>query len=156
MRVGLWFFTAIGLTDASALLPRVKVAVPAKSASTWRPRTQDPQFFSLRVDEKCSEGEAASACPYAGYAIRLLNGSVIATPYNKWWDPKLPIMFVDDDTKCYTVSLWAISTQQVLSRLMIADRSYRSAKNLCNFTSTLSMEIYGTLQLVGCLPTRSL
>jgi hypothetical protein len=108
MRVGAWLCTATGLAKASGLLPRENTALPTTTPSTWRPKTQDPSFFSLRVDDKCSEGEEASACPFAGYAIRLQGGSAIATPYNKWWDPKLPMFFVDDDTQCYTVSFSAI------------------------------------------------
>ncbi|KAH3977821.1 hypothetical protein HBI56_105340 [Parastagonospora nodorum] len=104
MKVSVWLYAVIGLADASALRPRENAAVPSPRASAWRPKSKDPQFFNLRVDDKCSEGEAASACPFAGYAIRLQGGNAIATPYNKWWDPKLPMLFVDDDTKCYTVS----------------------------------------------------
>jgi len=104
MKVSVWLYTVIGLADASALRPRENAAAPSTIASAWRPKSKDPQFFNLRVDDKCSEGEAASACPFAGYAIRLQGGNAIATPYNKWWDPKLPMLFVDDDTKCYTVS----------------------------------------------------
>ncbi|KAI8933597.1 hypothetical protein NX059_009327 [Plenodomus lindquistii] len=75
------------------------------SGSTWRPKTSHPEFFSLRVDEACDEGEDPTIdCRFDNYAIRLEQGIVIATPYNKWWDPKLPIMFVDDDTELYTVS----------------------------------------------------
>ena len=45
-----------------------------------------------------------SQCPFDSYAIRLEKGILVATPYNKWWDPKLPTFFVDDDSKLYTVS----------------------------------------------------
>lgn len=43
-------------------------------------------------------------CYFSNYAIRLNKGKVIATPYDKWFSPKLPLFIVDDDTKCYTVS----------------------------------------------------
>ncbi|KAH7086532.1 hypothetical protein FB567DRAFT_550017 [Paraphoma chrysanthemicola] len=77
---------------------------PKKS---WKPKTHHPEFFSLKVDlpDDCPETiVAGSACSLGGYAIRLEGGIVIATKYNKWWDPKLPIFFVDDDTQAYTVS----------------------------------------------------
>jgi hypothetical protein len=102
MRVDTWLYTVIGLASASALKPRAPQTSP--TASTWKPKTHNPEFFSLKVDDKCDEGEDASACPFQGYAIRLEDGIVIATPYNRWWDPKLPIFLVDDDTQCYTVS----------------------------------------------------
>ncbi|KAH6643167.1 hypothetical protein C7974DRAFT_421330 [Boeremia exigua] len=72
--------------------------------STWKPKSKSPEFFNLRIDEKCDVGQLPSACPFNGYAIRLEGGIFIATPYNKWWDPKLPTFFVDDDTQLYTVS----------------------------------------------------
>ncbi|KAJ4338769.1 hypothetical protein N0V87_003684 [Didymella glomerata] len=76
--------------------------------SSWKPKSKDPEFFNLRVDEKCNVvngvTEAAADCPFNGYAIRLEGGMFIATPYNKWFDPKLPTFFVDDDTQLYTVS----------------------------------------------------
>ncbi|KAL6705985.1 hypothetical protein ACN47E_006264 [Coniothyrium glycines] len=68
----------------------------------WHPKTEHPEFFSLRVDDSCDYDDYD--CPFDNFAIRLENGIVIATPYNKWWDPKLPIFFVDDDTQLYTVS----------------------------------------------------
>lgn len=75
---------------------------------SWKPKSKSPEFFNLRVDEKCNvvDGviEDAADCPFNGYAIRLEGGIFIATPYNKWWDPKLPTFFVDDDTQLYTVS----------------------------------------------------
>ncbi|KAF2246441.1 hypothetical protein BU26DRAFT_532287 [Trematosphaeria pertusa] len=94
----------------------------------WRPKTHEPHFFNLYVNDKCHRPEDSdydinsdppadvyadpialanmkkNYCPLEGYAIRLEHGNVIATPYNKWWDPKLPTFFVDDDTQCYTVS----------------------------------------------------
>ncbi|KAH9863867.1 hypothetical protein J1614_009799 [Plenodomus biglobosus] len=75
------------------------------SGRAWRPKTSHPEFFSVRVDEQCDDGEDPLVdCIFDNYAIRLEQGIVLATPYNKWWDPKLPIFFVDDDTQLYTVS----------------------------------------------------
>jgi hypothetical protein len=119
-----------GLAGASAILPRASYPAQAAnnyatspdnadesdydngyqyknsqgSTSSWKPKSKSPEFFNLRVDEKCTAGEAATDCPFNGYAIRLEGGMFIATPYNKWFDPKLPIFFVDDDTQLYTVS----------------------------------------------------
>jgi hypothetical protein len=103
MRLNICLSAIFGLANASALIARQSPASSTSSASSWRPKTHSPEFFTLEVDQKCETGEAGSQCPFAGYAIRLQNGIVIATPYNKWWDPKLPIFFVDDDTQCYTV-----------------------------------------------------
>ncbi|CAA9967016.1 hypothetical protein PTMSG1_10375 [Pyrenophora teres f. maculata] len=118
MRSNLWLLATLGLADAWVLSPRQTRASPAPPSTTpWRPKTNHPEFFSLRVDvpTECSpdattgsdnnigDGNAAD-CTFVNYAIRLENGIAIATPYNQWWDPKLPIMFVDDDTKLYTVS----------------------------------------------------
>jgi hypothetical protein len=116
MRIDVWFYTAIGLANASVLKPREPQTSAAAVASTWKPKTHNPEFFSLKVDDKCDPGEDASACPFQGYAVRLEDGIVIATPYNKWWDPKLPIFLVDDDTQCYTVSVvvWARSQDLVV------------------------------------------
>lgn len=85
----------------------------------WTPKTKDPHFFQLLVDDYCSYQtsdvsttdvsadptgtQQASNCPLRNYAIRLEKGSVIATPYSKWWDGPLPTLFVDDDTQMYTV-----------------------------------------------------
>lgn len=104
MRAGTWF-ALIALASASALSPReVQTAeVQQEDPEIWRPLTGKPQFFSLKVDDKCKEGETADQCEFDGYAIRLTDGIVIATPYNKWWDPPLPMFFVDDDSKTYTV-----------------------------------------------------
>jgi len=91
----------------------------SKAPKAWKPKTHSPEFFSLKVDAKCTNQDLANnppadptpeeqdeinQCTFAGFAIRLEKGIVIATPYNKWWDPKLPIFFVDDDTTTYTVS----------------------------------------------------
>ena len=81
-----------------------------KPKKPWKPKTHHPEFFSLKVDQdiRCTSLdplilEQADTCDIAGFAIRLEKGVVIATEYNKWWDPKLPIFFVDDDTQAYTV-----------------------------------------------------
>ncbi|KAI2481189.1 hypothetical protein Ptr902_06984 [Pyrenophora tritici-repentis] len=118
MRSDLWLFATLGLADAWVLSPRqTRASPPSPSTTLWHPKTNHPEFFSLRVDipAGCSpdattgsdnnfgDGDAAD-CTLVNYAIRLENGIAIATPYNQWWDPKLPIMFVDDDTKLYTVS----------------------------------------------------
>jgi hypothetical protein len=78
-------------------------------ADTWKPKTKDPHFFNLKIDDACHpyadppQTDPAD-CQFEDFAIRLEKGIVIATPYNKWWDPKLPTFFVDDDTQLYTVS----------------------------------------------------
>jgi hypothetical protein len=81
-----------------------------KPKESWKPKTHHPEFFSLKVDQdvRCTSLDPliraqADTCDIAGFAIRLEKGVVIATEYNKWWDPKLPIFFVDDDTQTYTV-----------------------------------------------------
>lgn len=76
----------------------------------WHPQTKQPHFFNLRVNDRCDAFASPtpetlkSQCPFDSYAIRLEQGILVATPYNKWWDPKLPTFFVDDDTQLYTVS----------------------------------------------------
>lgn len=124
MRVDLWLCALVGVANAVAFVPRdVQNAAMqqtgaqaadaqmanANAASNddepWRPKTKKPEFFSLKVDDKCKPDENPDDCQFDGYAIRLEDGIVIATPYNKWWDAKLPIFFVDDDTQAYTVSL---------------------------------------------------
>jgi hypothetical protein len=111
MRADIWVYAAVGFANA-ALIPRdnAVVAVDANTANTeastkpWAPKTHTPEFFSLKVDDKCKEGEDPADCQFSGFAIRLEDGIVIATPYNRWFDPKLPIFYVDDDTQTYTVS----------------------------------------------------
>jgi hypothetical protein len=105
MRVDLWLSTIIGLATASILKPRSSRESFVDAARSFRPDTRNSQFFSLRVDDDSWEGEVPHKRPLAGYAIRLEDGIVIATPYSKWWDPKLPIFFVDESTQCYTVRL---------------------------------------------------
>lgn len=75
----------------------------AGGESTWKPKSKSPEFFNLRIDDACAAGQEPLDCPFNGYAIRLEGGIFIATPYNKWWDPKLPTFFADDDTQLYTV-----------------------------------------------------
>lgn len=101
MRPVLWLSALVGLVNALALDPRD----PSKSdVESWRPKTHSPEFFSIEVDDRC-DGTAGDKCPFAGYAIRLQDNITIATPYNKWWDPNLPIFVVDDDTQCYTLGI---------------------------------------------------
>jgi hypothetical protein len=69
----------------------------------WHPVSKTPHFFNVKIDEACAANEAPSLCPFANFALRLEKGIALATPYNKWWDPKLPTFFVDDDTQIYTV-----------------------------------------------------
>ena len=105
MRADLWLFALLGLANASELVSRQDMdaadygddssPAPQGGKKPWKPKTNHPEFFSLQVDD---DGD------FENYAIRLERGIVIATPYNKWWDPKLPIFFVDDDTQMYTVS----------------------------------------------------
>ncbi|OAK97635.1 hypothetical protein IQ06DRAFT_357905 [Phaeosphaeriaceae sp. SRC1lsM3a] len=108
MRITPWLCAAIGLTDAAALVAREPdTAVSVENSppkKPWKPKTHNPEFFSIRVDQKCKPGQLPADCPFQGYGLRLEDGIVIATPYNKWWDPKLPIFLVDSDTQCYTVS----------------------------------------------------
>jgi hypothetical protein len=127
MKANILALGLFGLAGASAVLPRAYPTNPAADypvseedyedgykyknqkggTSTWKPKSKSPEFFNLRVDEKCDVTgdvpEAPADCPFNGYAIRLEGGIFIATPYNKWWDPKLPTFFVDDDTQLYTV-----------------------------------------------------
>jgi len=121
MRVNVWLYASIGLANASALFPRdvqnaaVKQAEPGEeeegdmSPTGWKPKSSSPQFFSLKVDDECTGDELADSCQLAGYGIRLQDGIVIATPYNKWWQSKLPVFFVDDDTQAYTVSHFTLA-----------------------------------------------
>jgi hypothetical protein len=103
MRAFLWLSIVIGLVSAAALTTRDEPPPAAEYPTSWRPKTHNPEFFSLKVDDRCDGSPTDKNCPFQGYAIRLEDGIVIATPYNKWWDPKLPIFLVDDDTQCYTV-----------------------------------------------------
>lgn len=146
MKADLWLFALFGLANASALLKRQEETVsatsfdgppskgPSKGEKPWKPKTSHPEFFSLKVDEKCTGDEdpddvdATSSCYFENYAIRLERGIVIATPYNKWWDPKLPIFFVDDDTKLYTVSLSAtIFLSKMGNRVLMATSGQQEA-----------------------------
>lgn len=79
---------------------------------SWKPKSQSPQFFNLRVDDQCVADvitgipEDPVNCPFNNYAIRLEGGNFIATPYDRFYDPKLASFFVDDDTSLYTASLF--------------------------------------------------
>ncbi|KAF2868552.1 hypothetical protein BDV95DRAFT_596899 [Massariosphaeria phaeospora] len=119
MRAVILFFVLLGLASAFALERHEDPAPPDydddshegdDEAKHFRPKTRNPQFFNLRVDDRCDPNgqygpeEPPTACPFANFAIRLENKIVIATPYNRWYDPPLPTFFVDDDTQIYTVS----------------------------------------------------
>lgn len=117
MRTDLRFFALLGLANAKGLVSRQDTqaadfsggssAQAVNGKAPWRPMTNSPSFFSLEVDApQCAAGDVAVAadCPYGNLFVRLTNGEVIVTPYNKFFDPKLPIFFVDDDSKLYTVS----------------------------------------------------
>ena len=118
--------------------------------SSWKPKSKSPEFFNLRVDEKCNVvngvTEAAADCPFNGYAIRLEGGIFIATPYNKWWDPKLPTFFVDDDTQLYTVSVVPLRPCSASTNQMC-----RSARTLSRSTLTASLAPSSTPRSDGFL-----
>ncbi|KAF1851440.1 uncharacterized protein K460DRAFT_373451 [Cucurbitaria berberidis CBS 394.84] len=117
MRADIGLFALVGLANASELISR-QVGAPSdqnmadfrgghSGGGAWRPKTNHPEFFSLQLDSVCTPvGGVTPTVPdcFPNFAIRLEKGVVLATPYNKWWDPKLPIFFVDDDTQLYTVS----------------------------------------------------
>ncbi|KAF1955408.1 hypothetical protein CC80DRAFT_505735 [Byssothecium circinans] len=101
MRVDLVVYLALLGTAADAY------AIAPRGDSPWRPKTRDPHFFNLKVNDKCGRWSGKTKhwqCPLEGYAIRLEKGIAVATPYSPWWDPKLATFFVDDDTQLYTVS----------------------------------------------------
>ncbi|KAJ4366273.1 hypothetical protein N0V83_007909 [Neocucurbitaria cava] len=117
MRTDLRIFALLGLANAKGLVSRQDTqaadfnggpsAQAVNGRGPWRPITNSPSFFSLEVDaQQCAAGDAdpVNDCPQGNLFVRLTNGEVIVTPYNKFWDPKLPIFFVDDDSKVYTVS----------------------------------------------------
>ncbi|KAF2732673.1 hypothetical protein EJ04DRAFT_565782 [Polyplosphaeria fusca] len=68
------------------------------------PESESNSGLEGRDDPKYKKKWPHYGCKFNGYAVRLDKGRVIVTPYNKWWDPKLPVFFVDDDTQMYTVS----------------------------------------------------
>ncbi|KAF1835324.1 hypothetical protein BDW02DRAFT_294895 [Decorospora gaudefroyi] len=116
MRTPLWLSATLGLANAMELANRQDTGPYAASygggsGSHWHPKTDHPEFFSLRVDTpaQCSDqgnyvNDHTIDCSLANMAIRLQRGSAIATRYNKWWSPNLPIFLVDDNTKLYKVS----------------------------------------------------
>ena len=70
------------------------------------PKTKDPRFFNLQVDDLCSfPNNGPPPCPLASYAIRLVKGEVIATAYHQGYDGALPMFFVDDDSQIYSVRI---------------------------------------------------
>ena len=105
MRAFLWLSAVIGLINALALDPRDP---PKADVESWRPKIHSPEFFSIKVDDRC-DVTPGDKCPFASSALRLQDNITIATHYDKWWDPKLPIFLVDDDTQCYTVGDLAIA-----------------------------------------------
>ena len=104
----------VGLVAAHAIAIREEAAVAEVAGDDrgkgWHPKTRQPHFFNLRVNDRCDPWHRPypetkkSQCPFDSYAIRLEKGILVATPYTKWWDPKLPTFFVDDDSQLYTVS----------------------------------------------------
>lgn len=113
MRTDFWLGALIGLANSSALIPRDPqtysddnqgdyTEAPVNS-SDWRPKTHNPVFSSLKVDESYNDRKREH-CKLSNHGIRLEDGIAIATPYNKWWSAHLPIFFVDDDTQACTVS----------------------------------------------------
>jgi hypothetical protein len=96
---------------ANAQAADVQVAnAPADNApaTSWTPKTRYPKFFTLKPDVGCTQNEKYNGgCPpLSEYGIRLSEGMVIATPYNRWRnkDDPLDIFFVDSDTQAYSVS----------------------------------------------------
>jgi hypothetical protein len=130
MRVDLWLYASLGLANASVLKACVPqdqdAATVIKDIDGFQPKTQDPQFFSLMVDQQCRDDNqptppATKDCTFDGFAVRLENGIVVATRYNRWWSSKLTIFFVDDDKKIRKVRLPTFSHTLAVneSRLMI-------------------------------------
>jgi hypothetical protein len=114
---GLSSLALFGLAASHAIENRAPaeaaVAVAADDddrGRNWHPHTKEPHFFNLRINDRCDAFASPtpetqkSQCPFDSYAVRLEKGILVATPYNKWYDPKLPTFFVDDDTCLYTVS----------------------------------------------------
>jgi hypothetical protein len=164
MRSELWFLAALGFVNATELVNRAPQATGAAvSYSNWHPKTDHPEFFSLRVDipaacnSNTDEGDyeagAAPDCTMRDMAIRLSDGYVIASKYSKWWDPKLPIFLTEDDTKLYTVSLTNIFILPAKTSLTC---SHRSARPLCSYTSTSCPVRYDTASLDHSQQTPSL
>ncbi|KAF2637387.1 hypothetical protein P280DRAFT_457746 [Massarina eburnea CBS 473.64] len=110
MRVDLTCLALVASANAFAIAPRDEDGgIIPRGEDGWHPQTKTPHFFNLKVNDRCDEladppETEYAQCPFAGYALRLEKGIVVATPYNKWWDPKLPTFFVDSDTQLYTVS----------------------------------------------------
>ncbi|CAI6339771.1 unnamed protein product [Periconia digitata] len=127
------FIPLLALADASVILRRDDPGSSAQSYHfktqqphffnlkvddcKWTKRQEEDEEEELSLDDEDETPEIENAkilpgkgsskwnrCPLAGYAIRLENGIVVATPYQKWYDPKLATFFVDDDTQLYTVS----------------------------------------------------
>lgn len=120
----------------------------------WHPITTSPAFFNLKVDARCGwkwngpkkgpqgpDPDSDSDCPdgddcdskepcLEGYGIRLSGGNVIATPYDKWWDPTVATFFVDEDTSMYTVSQTYITWMQCKLLLTILVGQQRPSRDV--------------------------
>jgi hypothetical protein len=96
----------VSLAAGHAIERRASEALAARGDQPWHPLTKSPAFFNLKVNDRCDEYTTPpiTNCPMEGYGIRLAGGNVMATPYDRWWDPTLATFFVDDDTTMYTVS----------------------------------------------------
>ncbi|KAF1939022.1 hypothetical protein EJ02DRAFT_498087 [Clathrospora elynae] len=71
--------------------------------------------------------------------FRLEHGIFIASSYNNWWNPKLPVFFVDDDTKLYTVSKTALEVyvDVVMGALRYTKQGWLPANSMAtNFYKT--------------------
>ncbi|KAJ4292624.1 hypothetical protein N0V90_009287 [Kalmusia sp. IMI 367209] len=98
--------TLTGLAASHAIelrSPEGAAVAGSDEGESWHPKTKEPHFFNLRVNDRC-DPSTNTQCPFDSFAIRLEKGILVATPYNKWWDPKLPTFFVDDDTQLYTLA----------------------------------------------------
>jgi hypothetical protein len=109
MKLSLWLSALNGLANASILKLQSSRecsggTVSVDATKLFRSKIYNPRFFSLKIDDTNGEGEAPHKRPFVGYTIRLEDGIVVATPYSKWRDLELPILFVDENTQCYTVS----------------------------------------------------
>jgi hypothetical protein len=111
MRNDLLIVASAGLVAGHAINKRAPADLAAQ-AKKWHPITTNPSFFNLKVD--CGDDlipnppiikrQVDGNCALEGYGIRLEDNQVIATPYERWYDPKVATFFVDDDTALYTVS----------------------------------------------------
>jgi hypothetical protein len=145
MRVETWLYDSVDLANAVVLVPRDAVAAaqgpegnlgaPANYEMPWKPKGKKAEFFSIKFDDDLGDELEGGRCQFDGFAIRLDGGIVIAEEYNKWYDDKLPIFFVDDDTQAYTVSraLFHANRNRVPGIIVTSPR--RSARSPCSSTS---------------------